>query len=212
MTDYHPEFERDYDQFPERDGQRRGKYDAYKKWLKLRVAERELMHLDIEKRNRQNGWGKYIPDISRYVNQRMWEEDWKPYEPSSDCKSDKPNSGTVRYVPREDVLPDMTWPDIVLGRVFACYVAYTTRAVPADQIEKALEIKAELLSQHVPALQEELDADELTVHEASQQLAGAMLKRLDKAYGRRDADRVMTAMNRATPPWKRQTDPRDAIA
>lgn len=199
MTDYHPEYEAIYQEFPRRNGQRRGKGPGYKKWLKLTAAEKLLCKQDIEKRNRQHGWGKYIVDISRYMNEKMWEEDWEPYTPDEGNK-DKPNRGPVNFTPTEQ--KKAHWADLTFGRLYMRYIMPPAKLITEAQVEEALEIKREMWKTDVPALQEDIDAKETTVADASRELGIAFLRRLDSRFGRNDAERVLAISERARAPWK----------
>ena len=68
MTDYTDEFEQKvWGPYPERNGKKTKKKPAYQKWQKLKRDEQLAVIADIGKRNRQQGWGKYIRDLVTYV-------------------------------------------------------------------------------------------------------------------------------------------------
>lgn len=185
MPDYSPEFESFWRDYPKRDGQKRGKAPAYKIWAKLSAAERHVASGDVQKRNRQHGWGKYIQDAERYLKNRGWEDEWEPYSPKEDGKS------APRYH-FADAPPEMSWAEVVLGRAFARYaVTAAGSAMGAlPEVDTALKIRSEVLTSVAPALEEDIQADTLSRRDAAFDLARSFLKRMDKDYRRNLAERI----------------------
>lgn len=78
MTEYTDNFERFWQAYPKRNGRKVGKRPANNQWIKLTADERRAAFADVEKRNRQQGWGKYIRDAQRYLRDHGWEDEWSP--------------------------------------------------------------------------------------------------------------------------------------
>lgn len=75
MTDYTERFEqRVWFRYPKRNGVRSGKKPAFERWKKL--SEKQKLHVidQIDKRNRYNGWGKYIKDLERWLRDNVDDE------------------------------------------------------------------------------------------------------------------------------------------
>lgn len=194
MTDYSPEFEEFWKAYPKRHGEKRGKSPAYKKvWVKMSAAERHVAQVDVDKRNRQRGWGKYITDAERYLKNKGWDDEWEPYVPDDDVR---PNSGP--YVPPirepEIVVP---WEEQLLARLFRNYVMM---AGGLPDVQFALDEKAVVMREVVPVFREEVEAKSMDRRAASLDIARNYLHRLDIAYGKTVGDRVWKATTRE-PRW-----------
>lgn len=75
MTAYTERFEQKvWLRYPKRNGKRSGKIPAFKQWKKL--SESQKLHVidQIEKRNRYDGWGKYIKDCERWLRDHADDE------------------------------------------------------------------------------------------------------------------------------------------
>ncbi len=193
MTDYDPEYiEKFYNPYPKRNGQKKGKAPAFRLWVKLKAAEKQLAINDVAKRNRNNGWGKYIVDCNRYLKDRMWEDEWEPYK---EDRPDLPNTGA--YLPPEPKEPEREWSgaEIVLNKALRDYLYCSIRHGGLPEVETAMAIKAALLVNEAEALREDIEAapeeerDQVRAM-ANVELVELLLTRLDFDYGLRLKDYV----------------------
>ena len=192
--DYSPDFEAFWKAYPKRDGQKRGKPDAFKVWVKMSAAEKKAADTDVGKRNRQHGWGKYIRDAVRYLRSRGWEDEWEPY--SGGDEKAPPQRRDYHLM---EPTPELSVAEIVMGRAF---LKYATKAAfsmvgALPGIRRAIKIKSELLADVVPAFEEEIGAGTMTRIDANREIARAFLSRMDLDYQRSlsesiDLDAVLT--------------------
>lgn len=180
MTDYTDNFERAWNVYPKRDGQRRGKAPAFKKWQALSADDKRAAFADIEKRNRYKLWGKYIVDMSRYLNERRWEDEVEVPQQQL-------------FAPPEAKQPEvkLTWWEKLLGRLWFAYTVGTMRPVPEPDVKAALKIRSDVLRDVTPAFDEDIEAEVTSKRQAAIDVAKLFLAQLDDAYGRSDAERVL---------------------
>jgi len=190
MGDYSPEYEAFWKAYPKRNGQKRGKKPSSREWDKLNKAEQVAALVDVEKRNRNRGWGKYIKDAERYLKHAGWDDDWEPYVNDDDSK---PNTGP--YQPRAGIPePELHWADRMLNRLFLNYMFATSGL---DDVKPALEIKHAILGDAVPAFEEDITAERTTKRQAAHELAELFLSRLDIHYHKTAKNRVLHVSRKA---------------
>ena len=174
MSDYTDNFERAWEAYPKRNGRKVGKKPAFNQWKKMTAEERRAAFSDIEKRNRQQLWGKYIRDMQRYLRDAGWQDEIEPAQ--NDMLGSRP-------MPQASI-PEVTlpWQERMINRLFKTYV-FTAMGLP--EVKQALAVKHEILKTDAPALEGEPHA------EAAETLAGLFLTRMDLAYGLNLRDRIM---------------------
>jgi hypothetical protein len=82
LSDYTENFERFWKVYPARNGRKNGKKPAFGQWKKLTADQKRAAYADVEKRNRQQGWGKYVgqaishgmPEASEPERNITWQE------------------------------------------------------------------------------------------------------------------------------------------
>lgn len=196
MTDYDPEYiDKFYDPYPKRNGQKKGKSPAFRIWVKMKAGEKLLAINDVAKRNRMNGWGKYIVDCNRYLKDRMWEDEWEPYREDSDMK---PNTGAYRAPEPKKEEREFTLPEIRINKAFRDYVFCSIRhgGFPEDKVQAALDEKHDIMDNYVPAFREDVEAGTMTKERAGFEVVELFLTRLDKVCGRELRDVVWEHMRR----------------
>lgn len=72
---YTPDFEAIWLIWPKRDGKKSGKFAAFKIWRDLDIKLRRQIYAVV--RDRQGRWGEKPKDLSTWLNQRGWEDDYE---------------------------------------------------------------------------------------------------------------------------------------
>ena len=171
MTDYTENYERFWQAYPKRNGRKVGKKPAFAQWKKLSREEKTAAFSDVEKRNRHQGWGKYIRDAVRYLRDHGWEDEWQGAKE------------TITHAMPEVREPErkLTWPERLCNRLFKSYVL---AAAGLPEVKTALKIKHELLANEAPVMMNDVDNGAEDKREAVETLAGLFVGRLDAAYGK----------------------------
>ena len=196
---YTPEFDAFWKVYP----RKTAKVTAFKAWQK-QVGDGDLFDdtwkqivQDCEKRTRLNWWPadkSKVPHGATWINQRRWEDEgWEEDVRTRGREHDDKPAFIPRPPPQEGTIK-MTWAEFALGRLFFAYVADAGRPLP--DIEPAARIRAELLRDWVPAFQEDIEDGTTTVEAAVQELAKLFLNKMDAAYERGMAERVLGLFNR----------------
>lgn len=69
--------------YPKRNGQKRGKKQAFDEWKKIDLEDQRLAYADIKARNLSGGW-EYVRDMERYLKHRGWDDEWRGQKVTSD--------------------------------------------------------------------------------------------------------------------------------
>lgn len=185
MSDYTDNYERFWEAYPKRNGRKVGKKPAFAQWNKLTTDQKRAAFSDVEKRNRQGTWGKYIRDAARYLRDYGWEDEIAPEQ--SDMYS--------RRVPQaSEPQIEIHWADRMMNRLFINYVFATSGL---HDVGPALDIKHGLLSLEVPALEGDVAAELMTKQAAATEIAELFLTRLDIEYGKAAKGRVLKIARKA---------------
>lgn len=182
MKDYDAAFEGLWNVYPKRNGKKTKKFPAYKKWLTLDADDKQSLRASVEKHNRNQSWGKYIRDLVTYINQRGWE----------DVIEDPVQAATVRYrLPEAPAYQCDRWERIANRYMFRWI--WATNGVPDERLAEAVGIKHAVLKEAVPALEEDLAADDSRAAqtEALYTFLSLLLTRLDKAFDRSGRELVL---------------------
>ena len=172
MSDYTENFERFWKVYPARNGRKNGKKPAFGQWKKLTADQKRAAYADVEKRNRQQGWGKYIRDALRYLRDHGWDDEWTGAQE------------TISHGMPEASEPErnITWQERLCNRLFKSYVL-AAHGLP--EVKTALSIKQHILNVEASAFDEDIQSGAETKVSAVETLAGLFVGRLDSAYDKR---------------------------
>jgi len=173
VSDYTPEYEAFWEAYPKRDGRKQGKKPGFAQWQKLSAAEKRAAQVDVEKRNRQGGWGKYIRDAERYIRHRGWEDEWSPER--------SPAASARRSEPLPPEYDCDRWTQLG-NRLLIRYVRHA-RGLSEPELASALEIRDRVVAALSGALDEEIEETGKS-HDSVMTFAKQFLSDLDNFTGR----------------------------
>jgi hypothetical protein len=193
MADYPKQFEQFWKAYP----RKVAKVNAANAWKKQGIEDdmysAKAAVDDLEKRTRMGWWNKdktKIPHPATWINSQRWhDEGWESDIEGHDRRSDKPRP----FVPQEPerIVP---WEEALIGRIFRSYVM-TAGGLP--DVDKALNIKGDLMNNAVPAFREEVEAERMSRQEVAVALAELFVRHMDAAYGLSLEDRVLRDARKA---------------
>lgn len=192
MSEYTNDFELAWAAYPKRNGRKVGKKPAYAQWQKLTAEEKRIAFTDIEKRNRQGTWGKYVKDMQRYLRDHGWDDEID--SPQADMLQPRKQATDSRYEGLQ-----LPWWDRMLKRIGTSYIR-TARGLP--ECDTMIAVKREL-EKEIPAVLQDVDGAEdederkARLGEAAHTIADLFLCRLDHAYGLELRTRVLRASRKA---------------
>lgn len=190
-TEYTDNFERAWKAYPARNGRKVGKKPAFNQWKKLTAEQKAAAFADIEKRNRQQLWGKYIRDMQRYLRDAGWEDEVEASQGDMLGNRPMPQASAPTL--------DLSWQERMMNRLGFNYLR---RADGLPETESLIKIKREMLQNEVPAYQQDIDAESdekrkvKLVQDTAVELAEMFLTRLDMAYNLNLKGRVLQVARR----------------
>jgi len=179
LSDYTPEYQAFWEAYPKRDGRKQGKKPGFAQWQKLSVAERRAAQVDVDKRNRQGGWGKYIRDAERYIRHRGWEDEWSP---------ERSPAAVRRSEPPEPEYDCDKWTALA-NRLLIRYVRHA-RGLSESELALALEVRDQVVAKLSGPLDEEI-AETGKSHDSVMTFSKQFLSDLDHSLGRKIRGRII---------------------
>lgn len=193
MTDYTPGFEEWWRTYPS--ARRKGKVKCFGYWQKRGLEKRyaELVEVLRSQVEHDEQWKKgFIPLSTTYLNEGRYDDGKaKPQRMT--------HSDTGAEYQKSAPSLKMNWAETALGRLFYRYIT-TCGALP--DCDKALQIHADLMRVDVPALNQDIASNSLSIREAIESVGQKFLRLLDQAYGRNSADRVWRIATTTRSPWR----------
>lgn len=189
MPDYPKQFEQFWKVYP----RKVAKVNALTAWTKQGV-EADMYNAkaavdDVEKRTRMGWWNKdktKIPHPATWINSQRWhDEGWEQDIEGHDRRTEKAKP-FVPSVPEREV----SWEESMIARVARSYMMI---AGGLPGVDKALNIKGDIMANAVPAFREEVQAEQMSRQEAATSLVKLFLRHMDAAYGLSLENRVLAA-------------------
>ena len=142
-----------YAAYPRKEGKR----DGQKAWNGMPLGAKQAALADVEKRTRHKAWSsnlKVVPLPGTYLRGCRWEDSWfDTHKSSSEAGQQKPNSGPVDFVPRDNLGEYSNW-QAFANRLFFRYI-HVSGGLSADQLTQAIAVKNRVVSQNSAAFDEE---------------------------------------------------------
>jgi len=181
----------DYLEFYEAYPRHEGKAEGQKAWDRLDMIDRKAALADVEKRNRHKAWSADLRRVQMpgpFLNQRRWEDDWLSTLETRNRDDDKTHRTPTKEYKPVDAGPELPWPEQMIHRNGMYYIMCAGKSI-TDDCDGMRAIKREIIRDVVPALKDEIDAEQndmarrRLVHDHALTILRLFLDRCDKHYG-----------------------------